>query len=103
MTSKSQDEQEQPAKVYQLDALSNKMDGMKEQLNTILRQTAGLATVAQLEAVKTNFKEKLDDAIKDVHAEYSPTLKRNKALWTLVGGLVFTIVAQAVILILFRS
>ncbi len=95
---KSHAELEQPAKVYQLDALDAKLETIGGQLKTIVNQTAGLATITQLEAVKADYKEKLAEAVKDIHAEYRPTLKRNKALWGLVGVLVVSIVIQAIVI-----
>lgn len=100
---KSQAESEQPAKVYQLDALGEQLGNIGKQLETVVKQTAGLVTQAQLEAVKTTFKEKLDEAIKDVRSEYSPTLKRNKALWGLVGALFLMIVGQAILIVNLRT
>lgn len=99
---KSQLELEQPAKVYQLQALDAKLDTMGIQLKTIINQTGGLATIAQLEAVKNDSKEKLAEAVKDLQAEYQPTLKRNKALWGLVGALTLMIVGQAILIVNLR-
>lgn len=90
--SKSHTELEQPAKVYQLDALDVKLGTIGIQLKTIVDQTAGLATVAQLEVVKSDYKEKIAEAVKDIHAEYRPTLKRTNWLYT-------TVIAEAVALL----
>lgn len=100
---KSQAELEQPAKVYQLQALDSKLDIIGNQLKTVVNQTAGLATNAQLEAVKADYKEKIAEAVKDMRAEYTPTLKRNKALWGLVGLLLVAIVGQAILISSLRT
>ena len=100
---KSHAELEQPAKVYQLDALDAKLSTIGKQLETVVTQTAGLATQVQLEAVKQDYKDRIAEAVKDINAEYRPTLKRNKALWGLVGALILAIVAQAIIISTLRK
>lgn len=87
--SKSQAELEQPAKRYELAVVDSKVDTVLEQLKTIVNQTAGLATLAQLETLKIDMKEDLAEAVKDIHAEYRPTLKRTNWLYT-------TVIAEAV-------
>lgn len=89
---KSQAELEQPAKGYELQAVDAKVDTVLDQLKTIVNQTAGLATLAQLEAVKQDLKEDIAEAVKDIHAEYRPTLKRTAWLYT-------TVIAEAVALL----
>jgi len=102
MAGKTQSELEQAAKVYQLQMLDAKLDSMGLQLKTILNQTSGLVTLAQLEATKTYFKEKLEEAVKDINAEYRPLLRRNKTLWGLIGALFLMIVGQAILIVNLR-
>lgn len=99
---KSHAELEQPAKVYQLQALDAKLEVIGSQVKIIVNQTAGLATVAQLGAVKLDYKEKIAEAVKDINTEYEPSLRRNKALWGLVGVLTVAIVGQAILISLLR-
>lgn len=100
---KSHAEAEAPVKGYQLDAVVSELKTMGKQLETVINQTSGLATIAQLEATKQYNKEYTDESIKDVHAEYRPTLKRNKALWGLVGAIAVLVVGQAILISVLRS
>ncbi len=106
-TMQTQMEMEQPAKNYQVKALEVKLDQVSLQLGTILTQTSGLATLAQLQDQKIDLQEKLnekiDDVKREVNAEYSPYLKRNKSLWALVGVLAVAIIGQAVIISTLRG
>jgi hypothetical protein len=101
--SKTHTELEQPAKVYQLEALDAKLETIGTQLKTIVNQTAGLATVTQLQKLEQDDKARLAEAVKDIHAEYRPTLKRNKALWGLVGAIAVLVVGQAILISVLRS
>lgn len=76
MTRRSQDESEQPAKVYQLDAVEGKVDQAIVKLNTILDQTSGLVTVTQLSATEKVLKEQIEEEVEKIHLEYGP-MKRN--------------------------
>lgn len=74
--SRSQQELEQPAKMYQLNAVETKVDTALKMLDTIVTQTAGLVTADQLAALKLELENKIAAEIKDVHKEYSP-MKKN--------------------------
>lgn len=91
MVNKTQEELEQPAKVYQLNAVENKVDNALVKLDTLINQTSGLVTKAQMDAA---IKEEVDK----IHLEYRP-LKNNltKFVWLLVAS-VLGIIAQAVII-----
>lgn len=101
--SKSQADSEATAKVYQLDALDDKLKNIGKQLETVVNQTTGLATVAQLESAKQLLKEYTDEAVKDVRTEVRPTLKLNKALWGIIGTLTVLIIGQAILISILRS
>lgn len=76
---RSQNESEQPAKVYQLDAVDSKVEQALGMLNKVLEQTSGLATQAELIALEKSIREYVDDEVKKVHLEYGP-MKKN-ATW----------------------
>lgn len=101
--SKSHTELEQPAKVYQLEALDAKLETIGTQLRTIVNQTAGLATTAQLEAVKQDYKDRIAEAVKDVNAEYRPTLKKTGWLYTTVIAEGVALLGGAIWVILLRN
>lgn len=99
MSSKSQLELEQPAKVYQLDALGDKVDEALRKLDQIVNSVNGVATQAQVEAAVTKVKEEIradiDDEIKKIHLEYAPTKKA--AIWvltTIAGAFLIQLVYQ---------
>ncbi len=96
MSARSQEESEQPAKVYQLDAVDFKVNQINDKLDKLLEQTSGLVTPSQLKAVEDSIKAYVDDEVEKVHLEYGP-LKRNVTwlLRTMIGALV-GIVLQAV-------
>ena len=93
MANKTQTELEQPAKVYQLNAVENKLDHALKQLDTIVNQTSGLATTQQLEEVKKITKEYTDDEITKVRIEYKPIIIRVNAI---TGTLVTAVVLQLI-------
>ncbi len=104
MATKSQDELEAPAKVYQLDAVDKKVDDALKLLQDILNQTKGVATHADLEQSRkdgeANAKNYTDEEIKKVHLTYGP-MKNNLTWFTravIAQGIV--IVAQMIIAIL---
>ena len=61
MSVKSQQESEQPAKVYQLDAVETKVDQALTKIDKILESVSGVVTVGQLE---TRLKDQQDDFTK---------------------------------------
>ena len=102
MTRKSQVELESPAKVYQLDAVDAKVDRALELLSTISQQTAGVVSQTQLQEVKKELVQYVDDEVLDaknsVIEKFSPMQKAlNKFVWLVVGGIV-AVVTQAVII-----
>jgi hypothetical protein len=97
MAVRTQQESEQPAKVYQLDAVESKVDAALNKLDTVITQTRGLVTETQLSAVKKEMEEYVDSEISKVHLEYRPT-KRNAA-WLVklvIGQIVTLIIGSAV-------
>lgn len=88
---KSQDELEQPAKVYQLDAVESKVDQAIIKLDTLIAQTSSVVTHAQLAA-------ELKEAKKEIHLTYGP-MKENLKWFTravILEGL--AILAQVIII-----
>lgn len=92
-TKKTQEESEQPAKVYQLDALTDKFNNLSDQMksgfgqintsvNALLVKSESQVTPQQLTdniaALKKNFEETLDNEVKKVHLEYKPLKDNNK-------------------------
>lgn len=100
---KSHTELEQPAKVYQLEALDAKLETIGGQLKTIVNQTAGLATLAQLEAVKIDYKEKIEELRKDTDAIYGPPLKKTAWLYTTVIAEGIALLGAAIWVIILRN
>lgn len=92
MEQRSQAESEQPAKVYQLDAVMNKVLEVNGKLDMLLTQTSGLVTTAQLSASEQTTHEKIKEEIDKIHLEYGP-LKRN------INWLFRTIVGEAAVII----
>jgi L-lactate utilization protein LutB len=81
MTRKSQDELEQPAKVYQLDAVETKVDQAISKLDTLLEQTSGVVTHKQME----------DYVAKEIEDAIVP-YKTHKALVSRVGWLLLSLI-----------
>ena len=98
MTTSSQNELEQPAKVYQLNAVQVQLDQILTQLSTISQQTAGLVTIPQLEEVKKDLHIKIKNEVGLIHAEYRP-FKKN-VYWFIKAAIVegLAIIGQAIIL-----
>lgn len=102
MAGKTQSELEQAAKVYQLQMLDAKLETIGLQLKKIVEQTASSVSVSQLDAARNDWKDDLAEAVKDIHSEYRPMLKRNRALWGLIGTLFLMIVGQAILIVNLR-
>lgn len=103
MTRRPQDESEQPAKVYQLDAVENKVDQAITKLDTILNQTSGLVTVSQLSTTERQLKDQIEEEVEKIHLKYGP-LKRNVSWFikvAVVQGL--AIIGQAIILFIISN
>lgn len=73
---KTQKEFEQPAKVYQLEALEAKVDVAISKPDDIINQTSGLVSQSQLENTRYILDTKIDDEIKKIHLQYQP-MKKN--------------------------
>ena len=97
MTSKSQTELEQPAKVYQLMATDAKVDQALAMLKTISESVSGVVTESQLNSRLKDFEKNIDDKIADdiknvgeritnevkaIHLKYGPTYS---GIWWVVG------------------
>lgn len=93
MAGRSQTESEQPAKVYQLDAVDKKVDEALGKLDTLLTQTSGLVTPAQLTASEKKLEEKLSEEVTKIHLEYRP-MKRN------IQWLLRTVLGQIIVLVI---
>jgi len=87
MTTKTQDELEQPAKVYQLEAVAKDLLELKnstkesfssvnEKLDMLIAQPIGKIVAEQIEASEKKIKCYIDEEIKKVHLTYRP-LKSN--------------------------
>lgn len=114
MTKKTQEESEQPAKVYQLDALGDKFDNferqanaefadIKESLKTLLLKTDTQVTPQQLNdnllALDKKHQNALDEEVRKIHLEYSPVKKNiSKTLWLIVGTM-FAVIGQLVVFV----
>lgn len=73
---RTQTESEQPAKVYQLDAVESKVDRALEMLSTVVTNTSGLVSETRLTQVKEEIEkdtdEKIEESEKKIHLEYRP-------------------------------
>jgi len=88
---KTQDELEQPAKVYQLDAVESKVDIVLVKLDELSQKTSGLVTQTQLET-------RMSDEVQKIHLEYQPMKKNlSRFTWLAVGEGV-AIVGQVILL-----
>lgn len=71
MASKSQQELEQPAKVYQLEAVISSIEDMRRdfngQLRTIINQTAGIVSQIQLKDSEKKVNSRIDNEVKDIN------------------------------------
>lgn len=99
MSSKSQSELEQTAKVYQLDALETKVDQALTKLDQIANSVNGVTTQAQVEIMIAKAKEEIraeiEDEVKKIHLKYSPAQKG--AMWlfgTVMGAFLIQLVIQ---------
>jgi hypothetical protein len=115
MSKKTQEEYEQPAKVYQLEALSDKVENftmqanlefsdIKESLKALLLKSETQVTPQQMNdnifALDKKFHSSLDEEIKKVHLEYRPVKKNiSKAIW-LISGTILAVIGQLIILVI---
>lgn len=112
---KTQEESEQPAKVYQLDALGDKVDNfttqaneefkdIKESLKTLLLKTDTQVTPQQMNdniiALDKKWDSALTEEVKKIHLTYSPVKKNiSKAIW-LIAGTMVAVLGQLIILVI---
>lgn len=96
---RTQTESEQPAKVYQLDAVESKVDRALSLLDTVVRNTSDLVSETRLTSVKKDIDDSVDEKIKEsekkIHLEYRPF--KTAAYW-LAGIVVIALVGQWVAL-----
>jgi len=97
MVSKSQEELEQPAKVYQLNTVEGKVDEALRKLDGIAKSISGVVTTTQLEGRLKEFETeqdtKLESLEKRIHLKYEPTYK---GVWWVVGAIAVGLIAMAV-------
>lgn len=103
MAKLTQEELEQPAKVYQIEAVEREITNINKSLITVsgkldkvITQTSGVVTKSQLDIELSKIK---DDILKEVDLKYEPT---KKASWW-VSALVITVLAGQIIIQIFRN
>lgn len=88
MARRTQQESEQPAKVYQLDAVEGKVDNMNDKLDKLLQQTSGLVTTGQLSQAEKEVREKIKEEVDKINLEYGPMKRNADWLFKTVVGLI---------------
>lgn len=106
---KSQEESEQPAKVYQLDALGEQVAGIASQMkegftqvnssvNALLIKSESQVTPQQLNdniaALKTTLENQITEEVKKIHLTYKPLKDNNKWLIRAIASQGIIIVGQ---------
>jgi len=111
MTSKSQEELEKPAKVYQLNEVIKEISDLRSDMNTqltiILGEVKGIVTQSQLDTTVATLKTYTDDKIKslekDIKIRYDPTKttvdKWSKFGWTVLLSVVGILITQVFLII----
>ena len=94
----SQIELEKPAKVYQLNALNEKMIAMDKKLDMVLLQTSNVVTPKQLEELESRMVDYTDNATKLIYKEFRPFQGNMKKFLWLVGGGILAIVSQIIVI-----
>lgn len=98
---KTQTELEQPAKVYQLDALEGKVNEVLDKLTTVINQTSGVVTQQQLVEAKKELKEYIDSSIKESEKhtglKYDPMQSNLTWFIRLVIGQIVVVVGGAIV------
>lgn len=94
----SQIELEKPAKVYQLNALNEKMVAMDKKLDMVLLQTSNVVTPKQLEELKKEMKDYTDNTATLIYKEFRPFQGNMKKFLWLVGGGILAIVSQIIVI-----
>lgn len=89
MAGRSQSESEQPAKVYQLDAVEAKVDQALAKLDNIATSVSSVVNRGELQAAikesEDRIMEQVADEVKQIHLKYGPTYK---GIWWVVAALV---------------
>jgi len=98
MEQRTQTESEQPAKVYQLDAVMVKVTEVNNKLDTLLQQTSGLVTTSQLSGTEQNINEKIKEEVEKIHLEYGPLKRNMNWLFRTIAGEAIIIVGEAIIM-----
>lgn len=111
---KSQEESEQPAKVYQLDALTDQVNNLAGQMekgftqintsvNALLVKSETQVTPTQLAdnitAVKTTLQTNIEEEVNKIHLEYRPLKKTINWLLLTVAGAAIAIFGQVVFIL----
>lgn len=111
MTKKTQEESEQPAKVYQLDAVDSKVENLTKEmrtsfdqvnknLNTLIVKSESQVTPQQLSdnvlSVKAALENQVKEEVEKIHLEYRPIKDNNKWLIRFIAGQGIAIVGQIV-------
>lgn len=111
MTSKSQEELEKPAKVYQLNEVIKEISDLRADMNTqlgvILGEVKGIVTQSQLDttvtALRTYIDDKITSAVKDIKLRYDPTKtsvdKWSKFGWSVLLSVVGILATQIFLII----
>jgi hypothetical protein len=111
MARKSQEESEQPAKVYQLDALADQIETLRSSVkqgfdrldtgvNTLLAnpQVSPQTLADTITALEKRQEDRLTEEVAKLELKYGPIMKNNTWLWRTIGGAVIMFIAQAVYL-----
>lgn len=111
---KTQEESEQPAKVYQLDAIESQVKGLTEQVTTgfnrinksvdlLVTKSESQVTPQQMAdniaALRSTFDNQIKEEIEKLHLEYRPIKNRNNWLLGTVVASAIAIFGQVVFII----
>lgn len=107
---KSQEESEQPAKVYQLDAIVDQVNGLAVQMekgfikvdtsiNALLVKSESQVSPQQLEntvtAARSTLENQISEEVEKIHLAYSPLKENNKWLIRAIASQGIIILGQA--------
>jgi di/tripeptidase len=113
-TKKTQEESEQPAKVYQLDALGDRFatlentmqegfNRLNSSVNTLVIKSESQVTPQQLTdnitAVKSSLEKDIEEEVNKIHLEYGPLKDQNKWFIRLIGGQALIMIGQLVFIV----
>lgn len=108
MASRTQEELEQPAKMYQLQAVESKVDRALEKLDEIAKSVSGVVTTSQLDAKVRELKDEFDETVAVLDAKYGTALSEEvskihlkygstyKIIWSAIGAIILGLVAAVV-------